>query len=231
METPERSLDRDFGRNRASASPSVGDSGGTIIKARRVPGAGTVVGGLLLLMVLAIAGWFIWVFGQIRYYATHDDARAADAIAVFGAAEYDGRPSPVLRARLDHALALYRRGLAPMIITLGGQGDAYHSEGSVGRDYLMSQGVPESSIIAETQSNNTEASAEQLSIIAGSNNIQSIIAVSDATHLFRIRAMCERSGLRIFTSPRANGRAIARSSRVGRIAHELLSYTLWRVGL
>ena len=86
--------------------------------------------------------------------------RPADAIAVFGAAEYDGRPSPVLRARLDHALDLYRRGLAPMIITLGG-GDPtdLHSEGGVGHDYLLAHGVPEAAIIAETESDNTEQSA------------------------------------------------------------------------
>ena len=62
----------------------------------------------------------LWLFGQIHYYATHDQARPADAIAVFGAAEYDGRPSPVLRARLDHALSLYLEKLAPLVITLGG---------------------------------------------------------------------------------------------------------------
>ena len=72
----------------------------------------------------AVAGWFLWLYGQIHFYATHDQARPADAIAVFGAAEYDGRPSPVLRARLDHALALYRERLAPLVITLGGGGAA-----------------------------------------------------------------------------------------------------------
>jgi uncharacterized SAM-binding protein YcdF (DUF218 family) len=206
------------------------DASGKAVKTRRVSGASVVLYSLLLL-ILAGGCWFLWVFLQIRYYAQHDEARSADAIAVFGAAEYDGHPSPVLRARLDHALVLYRRGLAPLVITLGGQGDAYHSEGSVGRDYLIAQGVPESRIIAETESNNTEASAEQLSIIAKSNGIKSVIAVSDATHLFRIRAMCQRHGLQVFTSPRANGRPIPRSQRVERIAHELLSYTLWRVGV
>ena len=74
--------------------------------------AGVVIAGALV--------WVLWVNGQIGYYAHRDEARPADAIAVFGAAEYDGRPSPVLRARLDHALELFQRGLAPMIITLGG---------------------------------------------------------------------------------------------------------------
>jgi uncharacterized SAM-binding protein YcdF (DUF218 family) len=184
----------------------------------------------LLLLFLVATAWFSWVFGQIRYYAGREEARPADAIAVFGAAEYDGRPSPVLRARLDHALVLYRRGIAPLVVTLGGQGDAYHSEGSVGRDYLMSAGVPESRIIAETQSSNTQASTQQLAIIAASNHLDSVVVVSDGTHLFRIRAMCEKYGLHVYTSPRPNGRPISRWERVQRIVHELLSYTLWRVG-
>ena len=113
-----------------------------------------VLGRLLVwACVLAIAGWFLWVYGQIHYYATHDEARPADAIAVFGAAEYDGRPSPVLRARLDHALALYQRNLAPLVITLGG-GDQQDSEGAVGHDYLLAHAVPEPQIIAETRSKN-----------------------------------------------------------------------------
>lgn len=185
----------------------------------------------LLLLIVAAAGWFAWVFRQIRYYATHDGAQPADAIAVFGAAEYDGHPSPVLRARLDHGLALYKRGLAPMIITLGGQGDAFHSEGSVGRDYLVAHGVPESRIIAETRSNNTEASAEQLAVIAKENQLTRVIAVSDASHLFRIRALCQHYGLQVFTSPRDYGRPIPRRDRIRRIAHELMSYSLWRLGL
>ena len=186
----------------------------------------------VLVLLLSLAAWFAWVFGQIRYYAHHDQAQPADAIAVFGAAEYDGHPSPVLRARLDHALDLYHRGLAPMIITLGGQGDAFHSEGSVGRDYLIAHGVPESSIIAETRSNNTEASAEELGILARTNNLDRVIAVSDATHLFRIRALCIRYGVHVFTSPRASGqRPITRTRRIQRMWHELLSYTFWRIGI
>jgi uncharacterized SAM-binding protein YcdF (DUF218 family) len=190
-----------------------------------------VLANLLLLLLLLCIAWFSWLFYEIHYYAHHDQARAADVIAVFGAAEYDGHPSPVLRARLDQALVLYHRGLAPMIVTLGGQGDARHSEGSVGRDYLVANGVPESHIIAETRSNNTESSAKQLAIIARANQLNRIIAVSDGTHLFRIHALCAQNGLDVFTSPRAPGRAIGRSKRFERLAHEMLSYSLWRLGL
>ena len=186
---------------------------------------------LLLLLFLSLGAWFAWVFTEIRYYATHDQASAADAIAVFGAAEYSGHPSPTLRARLDHALVLYRKGFAPMVITLGGQGDAYHSEGSVGRDYLVANGVPESHIIAETRSNNTESSAEQLAVIAQANQLGRIIAVSDGTHLFRIRALCQRSGLAVMTSPHPPGHPLSRGKRLRRLMHEMLSYSIWRLGI
>ena len=185
--------------------------------------------GLLAAGLIALAGWFLWVYGQIRYYARHDEARPADAIAVFGAAEYDGRPSPVLRARLDHALALYREGLAPMVVTLGGAGGPTDSEGGVGHDYLLAHGVPEDQIIAETHSVNTEESAARLAAIARENHLNRILAVSDPTHLFRIRAVCASLGLNVFTSPRVEARRLSFRDAAMRLAHEMLSYTLWRM--
>jgi uncharacterized SAM-binding protein YcdF (DUF218 family) len=167
--------------------------------------------GTLLVLVAAGAGcWVLWVYREIEHYATIDEARPADAIAVFGAAEYDGRPSPVLRARLEQGLLLYRQGLAPLIITLGGSGDPRHSEGGVGHDFLIAQGVPESSIIAETQSRTTDESARRLAAIAQANRIHSILAVSDGTHLFRIHQLCESYGLTVYTPPRPAGRPIGR---------------------
>jgi uncharacterized SAM-binding protein YcdF (DUF218 family) len=184
-------------------------------------------------LFLGSAAWVLWVDAQIRSYAKSDEARPADAIAVFGAAEYDGRPSPVLRARLDHALELYQRGIAPMVITLGGgyEADEHHSEGGVGEDYLLAHGVPEADIIAETKSDNTEQSAERLAAIARENNFKRIVVVSDGTHLFRIHAICERDGLRVYTSPRPVRRSIPLWQRVERLAHEIGSYTAWRLGM
>src|SRR5271155_437737 len=102
---------------------------------------------------LALAGLALQVAsvaGQIRMQSTVEEARPADVIVVLGAAEYRGRPSPVLKARLDHALDLYRRHLAPYIMTTGGAGgDPVFTEGDVGRDYLTSQGVPPVEIIVE----------------------------------------------------------------------------------
>src|ERR1700749_874079 len=184
---------------------------------------------LLVAGLLCRAGWFLWVYGQIHFYATHDEARPADAIAVFGAAEYDGRPSPVLRARLDHALALYRERLAPLVITLGGGGDAHGSEGGVGHDYLLAHEVPEDQIIAETQSTNTEESAARLAAIARENHFNRILAVSDGTHLFRIRALCNSLGLNISTSPRVEARPLGTWDAFMRLMHEMISYTLWKL--
>jgi uncharacterized SAM-binding protein YcdF (DUF218 family) len=185
---------------------------------------------LLAAGLIAAAGWFLWVYGQIRYYATHDEARPADAIAVFGAAEYDGRPSPVLRARLDHALELYRERLAPLIITLGGgEGGPRDSEGGVGHDYLLAHGVPESQIIAETRSTNTEESAARLAAIARENHLNRILAVSDGTHLFRIHALSASMGLNVVTSPRPEARPLGFWDSARRLMHEMFSYTLWRV--
>ena len=184
---------------------------------------------LLAAGLLAIGGWFVWLYGQIHFYATHDEARPADAIAVFGAAEYDGRPSPVLRARLEHALALYRERLAPLVITLGGAGGPGDSEGGVGHDYLLAHGVPENQIIAETQSTNTEESAARLAAIARENHLNRILAVSDGTHLFRIRALCTSMGLTVSTSPRAEARPLGFWDAAMRLMHEMFSYTLWRL--
>jgi uncharacterized SAM-binding protein YcdF (DUF218 family) len=191
-----------------------------------------VITSVVLLALIGAAGWTAWVYGQIRYYADRDEARPADAIAVFGAAEYDGRPSPVLRARLDHALELYQQGLASLVITLGGGdiGDT-HSEGGVGHDYLLAHGVPESAIIAETQSNNTAESAERLAVIARANHLSRIIVVSDGTHLFRIHALCEKNGLHVFTSPRPVTGSLDWQQSFSRMAHEILSYTAWRLHL
>jgi len=199
---------------------------------RRGRVGGRLLARVALIIVIGAVAWTGWVYGQIRYYAGRDEAQAADAIAVFGAAEYDGRPSPVLRARLDHALDLYGRKLAPLIITLGGGDPAdRHSEGGVGHDYLLAHGVPETAIIAETQSDNTEESARRLAAIARTNHLNRVIVVSDGTHLFRIHALCEQVGLKVYTSPRPVGKSISWLEAFSRMAHEVISYTAWRLHL
>jgi len=186
---------------------------------------------LLLLVIVGILGWCRWVYVQIESYAGKDQTAPADAIGVFGAAEYDGRPSPVYRARLDHALALYQRGIAPLIITLGGNGGDQYNEGAVGREYLEGMGVPESAIIAETESRDTVESARRIAVIARANGLRRLVIVSDGTHLFRIHEICARNGLDVLTSPRPRTTVEGGSQETERIAHEILSYTLWRMHL
>jgi uncharacterized SAM-binding protein YcdF (DUF218 family) len=187
----------------------------------------------LILVVLAagVFAWSRWVYLQIERYAGQDQAAPSDAIAVFGAAEYDGRPSPVFRSRLDHAEALYNSGIAPLVITLGGDGGDQYSEGAVGRAYLMGSGVPESDIIAETESTSTNESVRRLAVIARTNGLRRLVVVSDGTHLFRIRQICAANGLDVLTSPRARVPIEGNSGETERVVHEILSYTLWRLRL
>jgi uncharacterized SAM-binding protein YcdF (DUF218 family) len=188
---------------------------------------------LLLLILLIVAGWFIWVYRQIEATADVDNAQSADAIAVFGAAEYAGRPSPVLHARLDKAVSLYNQHMAPIIITLGGGSDKDSglTEGGVGRDYLLANGVPYDRIIAETKSIDTEQQVQKLAAIAQREHFHHIIVVSDGTHLFRIAALCQRDGLDVYTSPRAPLGHIDDIDAAERVSHEMISYTSLRLDL
>jgi uncharacterized SAM-binding protein YcdF (DUF218 family) len=186
---------------------------------------------LLLILVVAAGAWTWWVYSQIVYFAGMDQAIPSDAIVVFGAAEWDGRPSPVFRARLNHALALYQRGIAPLIITLGGDGGDQYSEGGVGRSYLEAHGVRESAIIAETESRNTLESTRRVAVIARANDLRRLVIVSDGTHLFRIHAIASANGLNVFTSPRPKTVIEDRPRDFERFAHEILAYTLWRLHL
>lgn len=188
---------------------------------------------LLLLGILIAAGaWWLWVETQIKYYAGNDQAARSDAIVVFGAAEYAGKPSPVYRARLEHARNLYEHGIAPLIITLGGPGGDGFTEGGVGREYLMGTGVPEADLIAETHSRSTSESARRLAVIARANNLRRLVLVSDAMHLFRIHAICSAEGLNVLTSPRPPS-ASTEEHVPGSdpMWHEIVTYTLWRLKL
>lgn len=186
---------------------------------------------IFFLLIAAIFGWTRWVYLQIEKYAVEDQAAPANAIGVFGAAEYDGKPSPVYRARLDHAWALYHRDIAPLIITLGGPGGDKFTEGGVGKEYLMSLGVPEEDIIAETVSRDTEESARRILVIARANNVRRLVIVSDPTHLFRVHEICAAEGMNVLTSPRPRVEVEGGTDTFSPVAHEIVTYTLWRLHL
>lgn len=186
----------------------------------------------LLLLLVIVVGYVGVVYRSIVRQSSRDESRPADAIVVFGAAEYVGRPSPVFRARLDHAAALYHLGLAPIVITTGGAGaDPKFSEGEVGSEYLQSIGIPDDHLIAETQSVDTAESARRVSTIMHANRMNTCLAVSDAYHIFRIKTMLAREGITAYGSPRPNSKPQSFSKRNEAVFHEIASYTLWLLRL
>ncbi|MBX3174138.1 MAG: YdcF family protein [Gemmatimonadaceae bacterium] len=157
------------------------------------------LGGVLCL------GWMASAVAVLRA-ATHDqavgdDARS-DAIVVLGAAQYRGRPSPVLRARLDHAVGLYARGLAPRIVMTGGiaEGDTA-SEAMVARAYALEAGVPDSAILLENEGRTTGQSLERVARLLEARRLGSVILVSDPFHVLRAGRIARRYGLEVRTSP------------------------------
>jgi len=189
-----------------------------------------------LLALLAVVGAFVLFLGitgiRIVGAAGEVPARKADVIVIFGAAEYAGRPSPVYRARLDHAFELFEKGMAPVVITTGGAGlDPDFSEGGVGHDYLLRRGVPEQALIAETQGSDTAQSAARVANIMRVNGMHSCIAVSDAYHVFRIRALLEHEGVRVEVAPRPESRPRSLLQRFSAAMREAMSYLVWKVGL
>jgi len=187
-------------------------------------------GRIVALMVAIYACYFAWCCTRIVAQSRWDEARAADAIVVFGAAEYFGRPSPVYRARLDHAFDLYQRNLAPVVITAGGSGgEEQFTEGSVGRDYLIERGIGDRNLIAETHSDNSAESAERIANIMAANNMRSCIAVSDPYHVFRIKQLLEAQGRVVYVSPRKPEITAGVMARALNVAREAASYTVWRL--
>ncbi len=152
--------------------------------------------------VLAL-GWAAVVVA-VALAGAHDQATTSDAIAVLGAAQYNGRPSPVFRARLDHAAALYQRGLAPVILVTGGVGSGDTvSESEVGRRYLLKAGLPEAAVVA-LPGTSTAASLEGVARWFSGKESRRVLLVSDGFHMLRLQIIATRLGLAPFTSPAPN---------------------------
>ncbi len=183
---------------------------------------------LAYLIAAIVLIFYVGTCLKIISQSKHDEARPADAIVVFGAAEYAGRPSPIFRARLDHAFDLYQRKLAPVVIVSGGSGgDPTFNEGGVGRDYLAAKGIGDQHLIAETQADNTSQSAERVAVIMRKNGWKSCVAVSDPYHLYRIKKMMASQGIETYVSPRPQEVQLTTLSRVLNVMREGLSYMLW----
>src|SRR5215218_298232 len=160
------------------------------------------------LVRLALAGLglllLIWVasLGAVLAWERHDESRPVGAIVVLGAAQYVGRPSPVLRARLDHAIDLWRRGLAPRIIFTGGFGDHdTTSEAAVGQRYAIGHGVPPRAILIENAGRSTAASLQHVATLMDAEPSRDVILVSDPFHMLRLAILARRYGLIPLSSP------------------------------
>jgi len=152
-------------------------------------------------VVVAILAWIAMVVAVIVVGA-RDQAAPANAIVVLGAAQYEGHPSPVLRARLDHALELYQRSLAPLVIVTGGTGaDDTTSEAQVGRRFLLEHGVPDSAIVMETRGLTTSQSVHAVAAIVSALPGRRVILVSDPFHMLRLSILARALGLTPLTSP------------------------------
>jgi uncharacterized SAM-binding protein YcdF (DUF218 family) len=183
------------------------------------------VGITVLLVLLA------YVAMRIEQQSTRDEAQPADVILVLGAAEYRGRPSPVLRARLDHALELYNAKLAPRIMTTGGAGgDPVFTEGGVGRSYLIGHGVPSEAIIVENESESTLESLAMASEIMRRMELHSAIVVSDGYHIYRVKRMLQFRGVKVYGSPRKEQHPDPLHDRWNYLK-QAIGYLLWRAGL
>jgi uncharacterized SAM-binding protein YcdF (DUF218 family) len=185
------------------------------------------------LALAALAAFLVVTAVRIVREGRSQELHQADAIVVFGAAEYAGHPSPVLRARLDHAFDLFRRGIAPVVITTGGAAsDPSFSEGGVGRDYLERRGIPERNLIAETQGSDTAQSAVRVAVIMRANGLHSCVAVSDAYHVFRIKKLLEHEHIGpVYVSPRPDSRPHSFAQRAFAVLREASSYLLWKLGV
>ncbi|HET7295969.1 MAG TPA: YdcF family protein [Gemmatimonadales bacterium] len=155
--------------------------------------------------VIALAFGWAAVVVAVAVASVRDQATTADAIAVLGAAQYNGRPSPVFRARLDHAATLYQRGLAPVVLVTGGVGSRDTiSESEVGRRYLVKAGLPEGAVVALPAGESTAASLHGVAQWFAGKDSRRVLLVSDGFHMLRLQILATRLGLAGFTSPAPN---------------------------
>jgi len=151
--------------------------------------------------VLLAVAWIL-IVAAVLITGLRDTAQRAGAIVVLGAAQYEGRPSPVLRARLDHAIGLYVRGLAPLLIVTGGAGTGdTTSEAAVGRRYAFQRGVPDTAILMEARGRTTSESLRGVAGMIAGRRDSSVILVSDPFHMLRLAILARRLGMIPYTSP------------------------------
>jgi len=159
------------------------------------------VGLLASLAIVLVAGYAtfrVWTQGE------RDESRPADAIVVLGAAQYDGRPSPLFRARLDHAVELYRAGIAPRLVLTGGKASGDRTtEAASARDYAILHGVPPEAILMDENSRTTLESIRAVGALLRANDLDDAVFVSDRPHMLRVLRMAADDGIQAWGSPTA----------------------------
>ncbi len=168
---------------------------------------------------------------NIWWTARQDDRPVSDAIVVLGSAQYDGKPSPIFEARLDHALDLYSQGVAPMIITVGGrqEGDRY-TEAEAGLLWLVDQGVPEEALRAVPDGVDTLRSMQLIADLFADEGLSTAVLVTDPWHALRATRMAEDAGIVTSSSPTRQGPAVqTRSTQLRYIARETAAYLFYRL--
>ncbi len=157
---------------------------------------------VLVTLVLLGLVYGAFTFAQVWAAARRDQAQPAEAIVVLGTAQYNGRPSPVLKARLDHAVGLYRRKVAPVIVVTGGsrQGDQI-TEATASANYLLARGVPDTDVLREVSGSSSWQSLAAVSVFLEERSIDEVLLVSDPFHSYRIGAIADELGLKGRTSP------------------------------
>lgn len=185
---------------------------------------------VLLIVLVSITSYFTYIYRQVRDCAGRDEARPAHAIVVLGAAQYNGRPSPVLKARLDHALDLYNGRLAPAIVTTGSYGsDPNFSEAEVGRKYLVQHGAQVADIVTEQGSGTTYDSIRAVSEVLKAKGWKTALVVSDGFHLFRAKKMFADNGIIAYTSPAPDSPIeVASSRRFWHSVREVILFSAYR---
>ncbi|HEX4702872.1 MAG TPA: YdcF family protein [Pseudonocardiaceae bacterium] len=199
-------------------------TGSALLLFRRWLVRGAVAAVVVVALLVGGTAFRIWQYGRI------DDRGHADVILVLGAAQYDGDPSSILRARLDHAKTLYDQGVAGEIVTVGGRRprDRY-TEAQAGDMYLRGQGVPVGRIVEVNTGNDTLTSLRAAADVLRQHGWGSAVLVSDPWHMFRARTMAEDSGIDAWTSPTHSGPAVqTRSTQLRYIARETAALLYYR---
>jgi uncharacterized SAM-binding protein YcdF (DUF218 family) len=191
-----------------------------------------VVAGIAVILLIVCSFYLTMIARLIAKQSIVDESRPADVIVVLGAAEYNGRPSPILRSRLNHALSLYLQGYAPYVMTTGGSGgDPVYTEGEVGRGYLTQHGVPSEAILVEPNGSTTVQSLQAATEIMRRMNLHSCIVVSDGYHIFRVKQMLQTNGIEVYGSPRPSAVNLSKSKRGWLYFRQAIGFCLWRLGV